>query len=129
MTLLQQKYACHDKTFVAIKIFSTNVLLWQAYFCCNKRCVLSQQTHVCRDKTFVITKLSPMIHTSFYKLDSMLESCSSSTVSIFHLEKDVARQQASLLKEEHCCAELTKKINTLHNLNEHLYILYWPSHQ
>ena len=47
-----QKYACHDKhVFVATKVLlqqkyfvTTNIiLLQQAYFCCNKRCVLLWQ--------------------------------------------------------------------------------------
>ena len=31
----------------------TKALSQQAYFCCDKRCVLSLQTRVCCDKTFV----------------------------------------------------------------------------
>ena len=44
---------CHDKSFVMTKICSTQ----QAYFCCDKRCILFRQTHVCRNKTFVATKM------------------------------------------------------------------------
>ena len=54
--------------FVATKVLSrqisvtpnmfvtTKVVSWQAYFCHNKRCVLSWQIHSC-SKTFVMTKL------------------------------------------------------------------------
>ena len=77
-----QKYACHDKTFVTMNIclsqqifvattfvtkyffcrnkhnfVTTKVLSRQAYFCCDKRCVLSWQPRVCRNKTFVTTKM------------------------------------------------------------------------
>ena len=69
--LLQQKYAYHDKTFVATKlcllwqifvvtnmfVMTNKILLWQAYFCHNKGHVLSRQTHVCHNKTFVMTKM------------------------------------------------------------------------
>ena len=55
--LLRQKCACHDKTFVATNIYRnkhvfvvTEVLSWQAYFSCNKRCVLSWQNYVCHYK-------------------------------------------------------------------------------
>jgi len=143
--LLSWQNICHDKhNFVVTKV----CLSWQNFFCnkhkylswqnfcwdknifdkcCGKHTFVATKDTFCHDKhMFVVTKLSPMIHTSFYKLDRMLESC---TVSIFHLEKVVASQQANLLKEEHCRAQLTKKINTLHNLNEYFYILYWPSHQ
>ena len=55
--------------FVAKQIFDeqnfvvTIFLSWQAYFCHDKRHVLSRQTHVCRNKyvfvvkTFVTTKM------------------------------------------------------------------------
>ena len=47
------KILCHEKhNFVATKHLSQ-----QAYFCHDKRPVLSQQTRVCRDKTFVATKM------------------------------------------------------------------------
>ena len=46
LCLSQQKFCCDEH------------LLWQAYFCCNKRCVLRWQTHVCHDKSMlVVTKL------------------------------------------------------------------------
>ena len=64
---------CRDKNFVCcgkIMFVATNtcsswgfLLLWQAYFCHNKRPVLSWQTRVClnkrvcHDKTFVVTKM------------------------------------------------------------------------
>ena len=45
---------CHDKNMFV----RTKVLSWQAYFCRDKRRVLSPQTHVCHDKhVFVVTKL------------------------------------------------------------------------
>ena len=50
---------CCDKTFVTTKI----CLSWQAYFCHDKRHVLSKQTClswqtcVCHDNTFVTTKM------------------------------------------------------------------------
>ena len=56
---LRQNYVCRDKHVFVV----TKVLLWQAYFCRNKRRVLSWQTcvclnkRVCRDKTFVTTKI------------------------------------------------------------------------
>ena len=52
VSLSQQKF-CHDKNmFAATNVFS------QAYFCCNKRCILSWQTLVCHDKhVFAMTKL------------------------------------------------------------------------
>ena len=48
------KIVCHDKhVFVGTKVLSR-----QAYFCCDKRCVLSRQTCVCHDKSkLVMTKL------------------------------------------------------------------------
>ena len=98
--LSRQKYACREKTFVATKLclswqnifvatkrlsqifvttnvfVTTKVLWWQAYFCRDKRhvlswqiCVchnksklfvtkvLSQQNYVCCDKSFVATKM------------------------------------------------------------------------
>ena len=52
------KYFFHEKAFVTTNIMLTwQVLLQQAYFCHDKRHVLSWQTHVCRDKTFVATKI------------------------------------------------------------------------
>ena len=55
--LSRQKYAfakyakvCDKTVFVATKIFATNVLSRQAYFCRDQRHVLSRQTRVCRDK-------------------------------------------------------------------------------
>ena len=44
---------CRDK----IMFVTRKVLLRQAYFCCNKRCVLSRQTRVCCNKAFVATKM------------------------------------------------------------------------
>ena len=42
----------------AVIIFvMTKLLSRQAYFCHEKRCVLSRQTRVCCDKTFVTTKM------------------------------------------------------------------------
>ena len=41
-----------DKSFVATKVLSR-----QAYFCRDKRRVLSWQARVCRDRTFVATKI------------------------------------------------------------------------
>ena len=41
-----QHYVCHNKH-----------LSRQAYFSCDKRCVLSWQTCVCWNKTFVVTKV------------------------------------------------------------------------
>ena len=43
----------HDKNMSV----ATKGLSRQAYFCPDKRHVLSQQTHVCNDKTFVMTKM------------------------------------------------------------------------
>ena len=50
---------CPDKCFVATKhkFVTTKLLSRKAYFCRNKRHVLSWQTHVCQDKTFVTTKM------------------------------------------------------------------------
>ena len=56
------KIFCHDKhNFVVTKVLSQ-----EAYFCCDKRhvlskqtCVFSQQTHVCRNKTVVKRKIIP----------------------------------------------------------------------
>ena len=36
---------------------ATKLLLWQAYFCCDPRHILSWQTHVCRNKSKLVTKL------------------------------------------------------------------------
>ena len=59
--LLQQTIFCCDRTFVATNICHdkhafvvSKVLTRQAYFCCNKRCVLSQQTCVCHDKSKLV---------------------------------------------------------------------------
>ena len=78
MILLRQKFCCDKLTFVTAnmfvttkvclfvvanmlfvvtKIFWTKVSSWQAYFCCDKRCVLLQKTHICYNKTFVTTKM------------------------------------------------------------------------
>ena len=47
------EYFCHDQTFVATSICVCRdnfFLSRQAYFCCDKRCVLSRQKRVCHDK-------------------------------------------------------------------------------
>ena len=52
--LLQQKYACQDKSFVAKKLclyfVATKVLSQQAYFC------LLRQKYACQDKTKVLSR-------------------------------------------------------------------------
>ena len=49
--LLHQNYVCHDKYLSQQNIFvMTKLLLWQTYFCSDKRHVLSKQTRVCRNK-------------------------------------------------------------------------------
>ena len=56
--LVVAKLFCNKHNFVAINCFvTTKVLLQQAYFNHNKRCVLSWQTCVCHNKTFVTTKI------------------------------------------------------------------------
>ena len=62
--LSQQTHVCPDKymswqNFCCNKhnSFMTKLWLWQAYFCCKRKHVLSQQTYVCHDKTFVMTKM------------------------------------------------------------------------
>ena len=62
--LSQQTHVCPDKymsrqNFCCNKHNSvmTKLWLWQAYFCCDRRHVLSQQTCVCHDKKFVMTKM------------------------------------------------------------------------
>ena len=98
--LSRQKYACNlsdthfcsdkhvfvttniyrDKSFAAIKIFcrlkhnfvTTKCLSRQAYFCRDKRCVLSQQTRVCHDKMILVATpandssgpVGPCLHSS-----------------------------------------------------------------
>ena len=54
-------YFCHNKTFVTTNICCdihvfvvTKVLLQHAYFCCDKRPVLSQQSRVCRNKSKLV---------------------------------------------------------------------------
>ena len=66
MMFVARKYfcVCHNESFVTAKTFShnkhifvmTKLLLRQAYFCCNERCVLSWQTRVCCNKTFFHNK-------------------------------------------------------------------------
>ena len=58
--LPRQNYVCRDKCFVAIKtcFFATKPLSRQAYFCGDKRRVLSRQTRVSRVKIMLVaTKL------------------------------------------------------------------------
>ena len=64
--LSRQNIICRDKTFVSTKIFyrdkhnfvATEVFSRQAYFCRDKRRILSSQRRVCRDKeVFVATKM------------------------------------------------------------------------
>ena len=61
MCLVQQKSLSGQTIFVVTnKSFVTTsiLLLQQAYFCCDKRHVLSQQTHICHDKIkHVVTKV------------------------------------------------------------------------
>ena len=62
MCLLWQYVCRNEHNFVATSnehnFVTTNIiLLQQAYFCHEKRHVLSWQTRVCRDKTFVATKI------------------------------------------------------------------------
>ena len=46
------KIVCHNKTFVG----TNRCLSWQAYFCHDRRHVLSWQTCVCCDKSFIAIK-------------------------------------------------------------------------
>ena len=61
-TFAVTKICCCNKSFVATNICHdkynfvvTEVLLCQAYFCRNKRCVLSWQPQVCCDKSMLVT--------------------------------------------------------------------------
>ena len=64
---------CRNKhNFVATKVFSQN-----AYFCCNKRCVLLRQTCVCHNEhVFVMTKhLSQQKLYLWQQLPPMIDVC------------------------------------------------------
>ena len=57
-TCLSRQIFVATKVLLWPKYFATKVLSQQAYFCHDKRCVLSQQTCACCDKhVFVVTKL------------------------------------------------------------------------
>ena len=86
--LSRQKWACRDKSFVVTKLclllqifVVTKLLSWQkdakAYFCHDKRCVLSRPKHVCHDKSkLVVTKvLSWQNYVCCYKYLSWQNFC------------------------------------------------------
>ena len=50
--LSQQKYACHDKTFVA-----TNIFLLRQNFCCNKLTFVTTKVLFWQSTSFVMTKM------------------------------------------------------------------------
>ena len=103
--LSRQKYACRDRTFVTTNIslsqqklccdkhichnkhnfVMTEVLSWQAYFCCDKRHVLWWQTCVCHDKhMFVTTKtifVAAPANGIFLAVTSQMHSCGAGLIS------------------------------------------------
>ena len=84
-SLSRQKYACHDKSFVAKKkklsqqnilvtrkllsqqqqkILTTSILLsWQTHVCHDKTHLLAWQKYVCQDKSFVSTNTCTFVTT------------------------------------------------------------------
>ena len=54
--LSRQKYACCDKSFVAIKLCLHSFVDTKDVFCRDKHLFSHREVYVCRDKTFVATK-------------------------------------------------------------------------
>ena len=74
-----QTYFCHKKTFVVTNVcgnkhnfIMTEVLLQQAYFCCDKKGPLSQQKYACCDKTLVATNICLSWQTYFVTTNIIL---------------------------------------------------------
>ena len=90
------KYFCHNKYI----FITTNVLSHRAYFCHDKRCVLSWQTGICRDK-------SKLVATEVLSQENFICCRKYLSWQKFCCNKDMFVATKVLLQQAHFCHDKT----------------------